>query len=168
MHKQLASKLYQLSQAQIKEHQHKMSIWQPFQAGYLSQELYQLACATKGVESMPDSDILTAFCEPEAVALLLKMPNVYFFWQVFHRSTVLATDGGTEGLITLNSLRKAVGDMRRDLGHKYDLRVKLAGLKNFAQVASRTTSGLVLVNFNLFEHDSAYDNPLFFEEEFFQ
>ena len=150
-----------------------MSLLQPFDASHMPMELYELACRARGVESMPNADILTSFFTIDAVELLMKMPNIYF---LLLTARVAAEIGDEEDgdCISKASVQQAVTEQRRSVGYKYDLSKRLVDLTDapkgdalrVIQVASRTVAGLILLKMAPFEFDTIVDNPFYFDPQF--
>lgn len=161
-------RLYQLANAQRKEHMAGIAESVPPSHSCLSTELYRLALEMRGVESLLDREVLPTFMSEDAAALLLKMPNRYFFWATLSQA-LPSTD---ELPLTKEHIQHGVRAQRLSASYKYQVQKRLADLGGSpmelaAKVASRVTVGLVLIKRNFGEHDEVVDNEIFFNEEFY-
>lgn len=155
------------------ERSYLLSQLQPFDASHMPMELYELACRARGVENMPNADILTSFFAADAVELLMKMPNIYFMLLTARVAAEIG-DEGDRDRISKASVQQAVTEQRRSDGYKYNLRKRLADLaddprgdgRRESQIASRAVSGLILVKFAPAELDTIVDNPFYFDPQF--
>jgi hypothetical protein len=150
-----------------------MSLLQPFDASHMPMELYELACRARGVESMPNPDILTSFFAADAVELLMKMPNIYFMLLTARIAAEIGDEEDSD-CISKASVQLAVTEQRRSVGWKYNLSKRLIDLtdvpkgdaQRVIQIASRAIHGLILLKMFPGELDTIIDNPLYFDPQF--
>lgn len=147
---------------------------EPFDENHLPIELHQLACSTRGSVTLGNADILPAFFTRAAIRMLVKMPNLYWFWSVVVYA-VTADDGDKHKRLGKASIQNGVKNLRRDYARRFDLTKPLAMLADEdgnasreAQIAARATAGLILilVKDRTRELHEIRDNPLFFDTTF--
>jgi len=164
MDKNFRQQLYNLAQAALQETVVYRSYMRPFDASHLSQELYQLACRSRGVLLMPNADILPTFFDEDATEFLLAMPNLYWFWATIKEGVIFDNVESGNAPIGLQALKLAVQAYKRDLAYKHDMRKKIDALTP-AQLCSRTALGIVLIVVKVCDTDEIVFNPLFAEED---
>ena len=135
--------------------------------------LHDIAClAHAGLAKMSDEElkyILPALFDLDAIALLDRMPNEYFFWETIRRACLKFGFNHPSALrVSRTDIQLAVQDMRRELAVDFDLRLRLADLTVPAQIAARAAVGLVLVQCEGFECHNAVDNLILTEPTFYE
>ncbi len=114
---------------------------------YLGQELYRLALSARGVEAIPDCDILPTFFTEEAIKTLQTMPNKFWFWKIVHESTlshVPATGMGSGSTIGVEAVKRAIAQERRGFQRIRNLNVDEKSLPP-EEAAYWLASGVLLV-----------------------
>lgn len=173
MNASFRQQLYNLAVSQRDETIHLRSYAQPFDDSHLGMKVYELACSTRGSATLPNSDIMPTFFTEQAIGVLRKMPNLYWFWCVV-ANAVIADDGDDSEHLGKASVQDAVLAVRRDHAFKYNLQKPLAELadnrtgdaRREVQIASRAAAGLILIKVHACELDEMLDNPLFFDATF--
>ncbi len=108
-----------------------------------TQDLYTLACETRGVDSMTDADILPTFFTPEAVATLMSLPNLYWFWHIVRRALTHDEDlNGT--LVDSKAVSSAICEERRVHARAFDLSKSIGQLSR-EELAAWAAAGTILV-----------------------
>ncbi|CAN5155146.1 hypothetical protein BH11CYA1_BH11CYA1_07320 [soil metagenome] len=153
-------RLYQLADRQCSAYIYEANRLQPLNESMHSPELYQLAVDVTLRPLILNHDLLNAFCEPAASALLMRLPNRYWFWSVLKSANLQVEDEGTDTLLTQDHVACALAEIRRSVTMKYNLKLPMAELSP-AQIASRTAAGIILVKACFGELDTISFNPIF-------
>lgn len=142
---------------------------------FFSCDLFSLAVHLGAQLEIADKEMLPFFFEEEAVSILLKMPNLHWFWRVFHH-TVDASDPTHQGKLTASQVRVGIQRVRDGEGQRFDLRKRMADITDIGEneddppgarqrvLAKRAVYGIVLVQPGGDEDSPFIDNPLFFEQ----
>ncbi|MFA7341420.1 MAG: hypothetical protein WC028_31850 [Candidatus Obscuribacterales bacterium] len=169
-------RLYQLALEQAKCNLHLRSMSQAFDNSHMNQEIYKLALATRGVDSLSNPEILPTFFTAEAVVLLLRVPNIYWFWRTVHEACLHDHDAD-DALLSKASVVRGIKEIRSSHSYQFNLGQGLADLvddpkaegqsRRETQIALRAVAGLILVKCgSLWDPASIIDNPFFFEPSF--
>jgi len=153
-------KLYQLADRTAAQFVYEAGRYMPMDDSMLGSELYKLATETTWRSLILQKELLHVFCEPAAAALLLRMPNRYWFWTTLKSAILNVEDGGLNKPLTEEHVALALAEIRRGYTAKYNLRLALSELSQ-SQVASRAVSGLLLVRACFGELDEIVLNPIF-------
>jgi hypothetical protein len=153
-------RLYQLADAEVTKNICEVSRFMPMTDSMLGGDLYKLATEVTLRCLILQKELLHVFCEPAAAALLMRLPNRYWFWSAIKGAIMQVDDEGMAKPLTQEQVALALAEIRRGYTAKYNLRTSLAEL-NQAQVASRTAAGVILVRSCFGELDEVVFNPIF-------
>lgn len=83
-------RLQQVAQSNLANHASSINHYQPMDDTQLSSDLYKLAAETSLRPLILRAAVLDVFCEPDASAILLSLPNVFWFWHVLSNAVAKA------------------------------------------------------------------------------
>src|SRR5262249_23528344 len=83
-------------------------------------ELNHLACRLRGVESVSDQRVLPTFFTEEATALLMTMPNPYWFWRLLRESIPFFATGEVDR-IPVEAIQSAMYQLQDRIPVQVDL-----------------------------------------------
>lgn len=82
---------------------------------YGNSQISSLARSVSGNKELPTEDILSVFFTDEAVTVLHKLPNRYWFWQVIKGAAAIHQNGDFSEKIDVETLREVVTVFRERL-----------------------------------------------------
>lgn len=157
----LMLRLYQLADSQCGVYSYETGRLQPLKDDMHSPALYRLAVDFTLRSLHLDKDLLKVFCEPDAAALLMRLPNRYWFWSAIRTAILQIGDDGLDTLLTLEHVSHSLAELRRNVACKYNLRRPMTELSP-PQIASRALAGVILVKSSFMgDHDEILFNPIF-------
>lgn len=172
----LRSLLHIISHQMSSEFSDMRSLSMPIAADtFFGRELHSLACRlngeSKGVWShLENEQVLPVFFSDDAADILLRMPNLFWFWRVVH-ATVDGTDAEHVGRMSAEHVRAGIQSVRQGEGQRFDLAQPMADIADGGnagardrRLAKRAVYGIVLVQPGGDEDSPFIDNPLFFEQ----
>ncbi|MBP9092516.1 hypothetical protein KBI23_15950 [bacterium] len=83
-------RLQQVAQVNLARHSNSITHYQPMDDSQLGSDLYKLAVETTLRPLIFRAAVLDVFCEPDASAILLSLPNAFWFWHVLSESVAKA------------------------------------------------------------------------------
>lgn len=153
------TELFYLAEEEMKANRKFTSFDNPFKPHNLSMSLVQLASKV-GRRIIRDGDeALKVFVEEDVAAMLLDLPNLYWFWNVLQRSIGSFTQDERR-LVSLHEVHVAVRVMRQEFSEMYDLR----DAQSAAVMAVRVARGKMLASMS--GKATVRPNPLFHETKF--
>ena len=75
---------------------------------HVTQALYKLALKCRHADRLPDTEILATFFTPEAISLLMTMPNRHWFWRVAKEANICHSSQSASALIHSNDVQGAL------------------------------------------------------------
>ena len=153
-------RLYQLADRSAAQYIYEVGRYLPMNDDLLGSDLYKLAAETTWRSLILRKELLHVFCEPAAAELLLRLPNRYWFWTTLKTAILLVEEDGLHKPLSQEHVALAVAEIRRGYTMKYNLRLALSGLSQ-SQVASRASSGVILLRAGFGELDEIVLNPIF-------
>jgi hypothetical protein len=151
-------KLYNVASTQVATHAAMSCFYNQMKTGHLGQGIYKLALDVQGVQSLSDAEILPVFFTAEAIEELLRLPNIYWFWQVVKDSAVIHDDLVTS--ISLVEVKRAMSEMRSNAARSTDLRKDLATLSQ-VETAFWVANGILLCKVGDKWEKSVVRNPIY-------
>lgn len=153
------TELYFLAEGEVKENRKFTSFHNPFAPHQLTMSLVQLASKV-GRRLIRDADeALLVFAEEEAAALLLSLPNLFWFWKLLENSIGFERADETR-LISVHEVRMAARHLRTQYEGMYEER----GAGPEAVLAVRVARGMMLASMS--GMPQVLPNPLFVEPKY--
>ncbi|MBS1984036.1 MAG: hypothetical protein JST16_07670 [Bdellovibrionales bacterium] len=153
------TELFFLAEDEMKSNRKFTSFDNPFKPHDLSMALVQLASKV-GRRIIRDGDeALKVFVEEDVAAMLLALPNLFWFWKVLQHSIGCFKQEETR-LVSMHEVHTAVRLMRMDFERMYDLR----DAQSSAVMAVRVARGVMLASMS--GKATVRPNPLFTEAEY--
>lgn len=156
------NELYLLAEGEVKENRKFTSFLSPFAPHQLTMSLVQLASKV-GRRLIRDADeALLVFVDEEAAALLLSLPNLFWFWRLLELSLNYGcTSPANESrLVSVDEVRTAT----RLLRYQYECMCEAGGAAPEAVLAVRVARGMMLASMSGTPH--VLPNPLFTEPKY--
>ncbi|CAN5190989.1 hypothetical protein BH11CYA1_BH11CYA1_23230 [soil metagenome] len=124
------------------------SRWQDISSNYQWHDLNQFACAVRGVERLDPPLVMSTFFTSEAEAMMMSLPNSFWFFNVMHYAAGYPT---TAGLIDKHILDRVFDHLRSRLATVYDLEKAIDQL-SASELAVRVAEGVIVFKSQSWQH----------------
>jgi len=139
---EIRSQLVRIAEGRLAHARNTKDWVEPVNYTVLGVELYRLACEVSGVESVSDPEILPTFFTEDAVAVLMTMPNQYWFWTIFQESVTSESDEVAR--VRVEMVRHVMVHRQRSASIQFGLHKKPEEL-TVPEACARVAEGILLV-----------------------